>query len=311
MSPASSSTRRRPKSAPQAALGYTPTLRIEARADQLCHRRQGRRARADRHRVGLLSPAGDHARGHARRLRGRPPGHRARRRLPRRRRLDHGVHRRHRRRASLARHAPHPHPRREVPVSCCAPGAELDATALAPPSDDELLLASRALGNGRRQVELALPAVHCAACIQTVEHALCDLPGVEAARVNLSTRRVSVKWREGDLPPITATLTRLGYAPNLFDEAIAGRDGTMSELLRAVAVSGFAAGNIMLLSVSVWSGAEGRHARPVPLGLGADRAAGAVLRRPHLLPLRLERAAPRPHEHGRADRASASRSPMR
>jgi Cu2+-exporting ATPase len=142
-------------------------------------------------------------------------------------------------------------------MSCCAPGAELDATAIAPPSDDELLLASRALGNGRRQVELALPAVHCAACIQTVEHALCDLPGVESARVNLSTRRVSVKWREGDLPPITDTLTRLGYAPNLFDEAIAGRDGTMSELLRAVAVSGFAAGNIMLLSVSVWSGAEG------------------------------------------------------
>lgn len=142
-------------------------------------------------------------------------------------------------------------------MSCCAPGAEFDATQAAIPSDEELLLASRSLGNGKRQVELALPAVHCAACIQTVEHALCDLPGVEAARVNLSTKRVSVKWRDGNLPPITSTLTRLGYAPNLFDEAIAGRDGTMSELLRAVAVSGFAAGNIMLLSVSVWSGAEG------------------------------------------------------
>ena len=142
-------------------------------------------------------------------------------------------------------------------MSCCAPGAEFDATEAAVPSDEELLLASRSLGNGKRQIELALPAVHCAACIQTVEHALCELPGVEAARVNLSTKRVSVKWRDGQLPPITSTLTRLGYAPNLFDEAIAGRDGTMSELLRAVAVSGFAAGNIMLLSVSVWSGAEG------------------------------------------------------
>lgn len=142
-------------------------------------------------------------------------------------------------------------------MSCCAPGAEFDASQAAIPSDEELLLASRCLGNGDRQIELSVPAVHCAACIQTIEGALGRLPGVEAARVNLSTKRVSVKWHDGALPPITATLTRLGYAPNLFDEAMAGKDGTLSELIRAVAVSGFAAGNIMLLSVSVWSGAEG------------------------------------------------------
>jgi len=142
-------------------------------------------------------------------------------------------------------------------MSCCAPGAEFDATQAAIPSDEELLLASRSLGNGDRQIELSVPAVHCAACIQTIEGALGRLPGVEAARVNLSTKRVSVKWHDGALPPITSTLTRLGYAPNLFDEAMAGKDGTLSELIRAVAVSGFAAGNIMLLSVSVWSGAEG------------------------------------------------------
>ncbi|MCR5858151.1 cation-translocating P-type ATPase [Mesorhizobium sp. J428] len=142
-------------------------------------------------------------------------------------------------------------------MSCCAPGAEFDASQAAIPSDEELLLASRSLGNGDRQIELSVPAVHCAACIQTIEGALGRLPGVEAARVNLSTKRVSVKWHDGALPPITATLTRLGYAPNLFDEAMAGKDGTLSELIRAVAVSGFAAGNIMLLSVSVWSGAEG------------------------------------------------------
>ncbi len=142
-------------------------------------------------------------------------------------------------------------------MSCCAPGAEFDAADCAVPSDEELLLASRALGNGDRQVELSVPAVHCAACMQSIEGALCQLPGVESARVNLSTKRVSIKWHDGPLPPITATLARLGYPPNLFDEAMAGRDGTLSELVRAVAVSGFAAGNIMLLSVSVWSGAEG------------------------------------------------------
>ena len=143
-------------------------------------------------------------------------------------------------------------------MSCCAPGLDGAADgAIALPSDDEVLFSARDLGDGVRQVEFSVPQVHCAACIATVENGLKALPAVEAARVNLSTKRVTVRWKGEDLPPLVSTLARLGYAPNLSDDAAAGRDGTLSELLRAVAVSGFAAGNIMLLSVSVWSGAEG------------------------------------------------------
>jgi Cu2+-exporting ATPase len=143
-------------------------------------------------------------------------------------------------------------------VTCCAPGSEAAAdTAGRLPSEDELRFAARSLGDGRRQIELSVPAVHCAACIQTVERALCRLPGVERARVNLSIRRVSVVWRGETIPPIVDTLVSVGYPPHLFDDAEGGRDGTLFELLVAVGVSGFAAGNIMLLSVSVWSGAEG------------------------------------------------------
>jgi Cu2+-exporting ATPase len=140
-------------------------------------------------------------------------------------------------------------------MTCCPPGSEFDGAGL--PTDDEIRLSSRDLGNGRRQIDLSVPAVHCAACIQTVERALSRLPEVEAARVNLSTRRVSVRWSGNAVPAIVPALAGLGYPPNLFSSEAAGRDGTLSELLRAVAVSGFAAGNIMLLSVSVWSGAEG------------------------------------------------------
>ena len=80
----------------------------------------------------------------------------------------------------------------------------------------------------------------------------------------------------------------LGYTARPFDAAAfdaASRDAVGGELLRCLAVAGFAAGNVMLLSVSVWSGAERRDARPVPLALGADRAAGDRLCRPPLLPL--------------------------
>jgi P-type Cu2+ transporter len=142
-------------------------------------------------------------------------------------------------------------------MTCCPPVAEFALASDAAPSGEELYLSSRALGNGLRQTDLSVPAVHCAACIQTIETALAKLPGVDSARVNLSTRRVAVRWRDGTLPPIVATLAALGYAAHLFDDDPKAADSALAELIRALAVSGFAAGNIMLLSVSVWAGAQG------------------------------------------------------
>ncbi|MER9191063.1 cation-translocating P-type ATPase [Mesorhizobium australicum] len=146
-------------------------------------------------------------------------------------------------------------------MSCCAPGAEmaldLDTGTSVLPSSQEVRLASRSLGDGLHQTDLSVPTVHCGACIQTIETALGKLDHVEAARVNLSTKRVSVRWRGGEVPPLVAVLGRLGYQAHLFEADTDTKDKTLSELIRAVAVAGFAAGNIMLLSVSVWSGAEG------------------------------------------------------
>ena len=144
-------------------------------------------------------------------------------------------------------------------MSCCAPGAEDGAgpvagTAL---SADEIRLASRALGDGLMQTDLSVPTVHCGACIQTIEKALGRLDGVESARVNLSGKRVAIKWRDGKVPPFAATLEAAGYPSHLYLPGENERDAVLGELIRAVAVAGFAAGNIMLLSVSVWSGADG------------------------------------------------------
>ncbi|EKF17593.1 heavy metal translocating P-type ATPase [Nitratireductor pacificus pht-3B] len=124
------------------------------------------------------------------------------------------------------------------------------------PRSEEVLLASRPVGDGLLQTDLSVPGIHCGACIQAIESAIGKLDGVASARVNLSTKRVSVKWREGALPPLVPTLNRLGYAAHLYESGDDDRDPVLSELIRAVAIAGFAAGNIMLLSVSVWSGAE-------------------------------------------------------
>lgn len=146
-------------------------------------------------------------------------------------------------------------------MSCCAPGAEMALDLVSPasvlPSSQEVRLASRSLGDDLHQTDLSVPTVHCGACIQMIETALGKLNHVQAARVNLSTKRVSVQWRGDEVPPLVAVLGRLGYQAHLFEADTDAKDRTLSELIRAVAVAGFAAGNIMLLSVSVWSGAEG------------------------------------------------------
>ncbi len=138
---------------------------------------------------------------------------------------------------------------------CCGSGAEL--AILAAPDPREVLLVSRTIAGGLRQTDLSVPDVHCGACIRTVEQALGALDGVTWARVNLSTKRVTIKWRADVAPPpFIETLRNVGYEAHLFEVDGDATDTTLSELIRALAVSGFAASNIMLLSVSVWSGAE-------------------------------------------------------
>lgn len=151
-------------------------------------------------------------------------------------------------------------------MSCCAAGAEgaMDAEKAVhdlPPAE-ELWMAARQLENGRRQTDLAVPGVYCGACMTTIEKALKSHPEVERARVNLSTKRVSFVWKEEvegkrtDPSKLVGAIANVGYEAHLFSTANEESDGERNLLLRSMAVAGFAAMNIMLLSVSVWSGAD-------------------------------------------------------
>jgi P-type Cu2+ transporter len=150
-------------------------------------------------------------------------------------------------------------------MSCCAAGTEatldLAQSAALLPSSDEIRLARRTLGDGVFQVDFSVPGVYCGACMTTIETALKKLPAVEKARVNLSTRRVSVVWHgpdgQGfDPADLARAIAGQGYACHLFSAQEEAADQQLKQLIRAVAVSGFAAVNIMLLSISVWSGAD-------------------------------------------------------
>ncbi len=112
--------------------------------------------------------------------------------------------------------------------------------------------------DGDSSVTLAIDGLHCAACVWLIESVLSRLPGVVMGRVNMTTRRLRLVWRPGEADPqdLVARIVALGYRLTPFDEAAADDEGAarLRALLRAMAVAGFAAGNIMLLSVSVWAG---------------------------------------------------------
>ena len=108
-------------------------------------------------------------------------------------------------------------------------------------------------------VEFVLPGVKCAGCIAKIENGLRPLSGVHRARVNFTTRRVAIDHA----PELTPDALRRAIADIGFDaQPIAAtapglEDRESKALLRALAVAGFGAMNVMLLSVSVWSGAGG------------------------------------------------------
>jgi len=137
---------------------------------------------------------------------------------------------------------------RPTPSACPACSAAPAAEALA----------ARDLPNA--QIALSLPTIHCSACISKIERALNDHPQVNSARVNLTLKRASIDA----VPEATAEEMRtlvegLGYEAHELDAGTlnaTATDRAGRDLLMRLAVAGFASMNVMLLSVSVWSGAE-------------------------------------------------------
>ena len=111
---------------------------------------------------------------------------------------------------------------------------------------------------GRAHITLAIEGVGCAGCIRKIEDGLQKLPGIVDARLNFTQRRLAVQWRDGETSAerIVTALEQIGYRAHPFaPERIAAEDNRETKwLLKCLAVAGFAAMNVMLLSVSLWAG---------------------------------------------------------
>src|SRR3569623_1207452 len=125
--------------------------------------------------------------------------------------------------------------------------AAIDLSLYAKPDDD-----------GRVSMDLAVEGVTCVACIGRSERAVKQLPGIAEARLNYTNRRLHVVWTGGALEParIVETLEANGFHGHPFVPLRAEQEEAAEarRLTRCLGVAGFAAMNIMLLSVSVWSG---------------------------------------------------------
>ena len=116
-----------------------------------------------------------------------------------------------------------------------------------------------AAADGTTSLSLLVDGLHCAACVWLIEQVLACDSAVVSARVNLTNRRLSLRWTGGIeiAARLIQAVQRVGYRAVPFDPLQQGGSDEERALLRAVAVAGFATANVMLLSVSVWAGFPG------------------------------------------------------
>ena len=111
--------------------------------------------------------------------------------------------------------------------------------------------------DGDNALSILVSGVHCAGCIQKIESSLAHEQDVIHARLNFSTKRLSLSWkgdemRANDFVDIVQNLGYgvLPYSPDVEQQQTKEQ---LKFLLLCLGIAGFAMGNLMLLSVGLWT----------------------------------------------------------
>jgi Cu2+-exporting ATPase len=107
---------------------------------------------------------------------------------------------------------------------------------------------------------LVVENMHCGGCMRKIEAALVAVPGISSARANLSARRVTAMYPAGAVASadLVDALSSAGFKAALLVDAPPNPAASADkDLLKRLGIAGFAAANVMLLSVSVWSASSG------------------------------------------------------
>jgi Cu2+-exporting ATPase len=114
---------------------------------------------------------------------------------------------------------------------------------------------------GQARASLYLEELRCGACVWLVESAPRCVPGIAAMRVDLGRSRADVTWDPAvtSLAAIARHLDRIGHPPHPYRgrerEALRRREDRA--LLTKLGLAGAAAGNLMLLAITLYAGMFG------------------------------------------------------
>lgn len=103
-------------------------------------------------------------------------------------------------------------------------------------------------------ISLNLEGIRCGSCVWLIENSLKSIPNVTNARVNLSTNRLTISWngKRDCIIKLINLLDELGYKSMPFDpELVIDQDEKeQKQLLKSIAISGFA--SVQLMMMGIW-----------------------------------------------------------
>ncbi|MCE3254848.1 MAG: ATPase [Rickettsiaceae bacterium] len=106
-------------------------------------------------------------------------------------------------------------------------------------------------------IDLMVDGLQCASCVWLIENILRKQTEVKKARINMTSKRLRLEW-SGDRNignDLVGMVFDLGYRLVPFDAEFLKSEEKKydSKILKALSVAGFAAGNVMLVSIALWA----------------------------------------------------------
>lgn len=112
--------------------------------------------------------------------------------------------------------------------------------------------------DGKCTINLIVEGITCGSCVWLIENTLRKQKNVISARVNLSTKRLTLEWASSkeELRGYIETLEKIGYRAIPYENAELEQKSKIKEsfLLKCIIVSGIASMSIMMISLGIWGG---------------------------------------------------------